>query len=80
MKVLKIFWRKWLPVAQAIGNFNAQVILSAFYLIIIFPLGFVFRILTDSLRMGWGGISKRKTNFQKWEHEKQNIEEARKQY
>lgn len=69
---MKKLWRKWLPIAQAIGNFQAQVILTVFYLVIMSPLGIGFRVL------------KRKriatSNFQKWEHPKESLEEARKQY
>ena len=80
MKYIKIVWRKWLPIAQIIGNFNAQVILTIFYLIIILPLGLAYRLFADPLRMRRGQILKRKTNFEKWEHPKESLEEAHRQY
>ncbi|OGD82874.1 hypothetical protein A2165_01570 [Candidatus Curtissbacteria bacterium RBG_13_40_7] len=80
MKLIKILWRKWLPLAQIIGNFNAQVILTVFYLIIIMPLGVIYRIFADPLRMRLSQAKKRQTNFVKWEHKKETLEEARKQY
>lgn len=76
MDFLKWVWKKWLAVAQVIGNFQAQVILTFFYLVILGPLGITFSFLADP----FGMRKKLKTNFQKWEHPKQNLEEARKQY
>ena len=80
MTYLKWLWSKWLPIAQTIGNFNAQVILTIFYLIIISPLGLIYRFFADPLNIKLNKISQRKTNFNKWEHLKQGTQEARKQY
>ncbi|OGD92842.1 hypothetical protein A2697_05185 [Candidatus Curtissbacteria bacterium RIFCSPHIGHO2_01_FULL_41_44] len=73
-------WHKWLVIAQAIGNFQAQVILSLFYLVILLPVGLMFRFLADPLRLRWQKALRQKTNFGKWEHPKENLGEARKQY
>jgi len=80
MNLVKILWKKWLALAKPIGNFNAQVILTVFYLILILPLGIAYRLFSDPLNMKLEKISKQKTSFAKWEHPKQNLEEARKQY
>ena len=80
MTFLKWLWSKWLPIAQTIGNFNAQVILTIFYLVVIFPLGLVYRFFDDPLNIKTNKISLQKTNFKKWDHLKQNLEEATKQY
>ena len=80
MAYLRWLWSKWLPIAQAIGNFNAQVILTIFYLIIILPLGIIYRFFTDPLNVKLNKISRQKTNFNRWEHLKQDVDEARKQY
>ena len=84
---LKLVWKKWLAIAHVIGNFQSQVILSLFYLIIILPLGVAFRLFADPLRLRSGqaliSFSKKKkltSNFLKWEHPKENIEQARKQF
>ena len=69
-------WGKWLILARIIGNFQSQVILSIFYILILWPVGILFRLMADPLRMR----KKIGTNFVKWEHEKENLEEARKQY
>ena len=43
MTFLKWLWSKWLPIARAIGNFQGQVILSIFYLLILLPVGIIMR-------------------------------------
>lgn len=84
MNFLKAIWAKWLPIARVIGNFQAQVILTLFYLVVLFPVGVVYRLFADPLRLRSGQALRLRTrvrsNFQKWEHEKQSLEEARKQY
>lgn len=80
MRFIKLLWRKWLPIAQIIGNFNAQVILTIFYLIIIFPLGVFYRFIADPLRLRLRQAFRRRTSFEKWEHSKDSLEEARRQY
>ena len=69
-------WKKWLPIAQAIGNFQAQVILTIFYFVIVAPLGVGLRLFADPLRVR----KKAKSNFQRWEHPKETLETARRQY
>lgn len=76
--LLKFLWRKWVRLAQAIGNFQAQVILALFYAVVVAPLGFFYRLFADPLNLHGG--SEVQSNFQKWQHTKQGLEEARKQY
>ncbi|OGD86551.1 hypothetical protein A2870_02025 [Candidatus Curtissbacteria bacterium RIFCSPHIGHO2_01_FULL_41_11] len=80
MAYLKFLWKKWLLVAHAIGNFQAQVILSVFYFILIFPLGIVFRFFSDPLHLKFSKDGGRKTSFEKWEHSRESLEEAHRQY
>jgi len=77
MKLIKFLWKKWLPIAQSVGNFMGQLIMTIFYLIILLPLGLIMRLFSDPLNMK---TSARKSNFGNWEHPKQNLEEAKKQY
>ncbi len=77
MKAIKLVWKKWLKVAQAIGNFQAQVILSLFYLLIMAPVAVLFRLFADPLRLRRRGA---RTNFVDWEHPKEDLEQARKPY
>lgn len=76
MKIVKFLWKKWLPIAQSIGNFQAQVILTIFYFVILSPLGILYRIFADPFRLR----NKLVTNFEKWVHDKETLEQARKQY
>ncbi|MBI2012769.1 hypothetical protein HYS90_02455 [Candidatus Curtissbacteria bacterium] len=76
MKFIKSLWRRWLVIAQAVGNFQAQVILTAFYLAILLPVGILLRIFADPLRFR----NVTRSNFQKWQHPRQSLEESRKQY
>jgi len=76
MKLAKLFWRKWLVFARAIGNFQGQVILTLFYLLLLLPIGILFRIFADPLNLR----KNVKTNFEEWQHPKENLDQARKQY
>jgi uncharacterized membrane protein len=80
MNLFKLLWKKWLKLAGVIGNFQAQVILTVFYLVIFFPIGVIFRLLADPIRIRPRQALSRKSNFEKWEHPKESLEEARKQY
>jgi len=75
MSFLKWLWNKWTPIAHAIGNFQAQVILSIFYIVIIFPLGIVYKIINP-----FGVKRKLKSNFGRWNYPRDTLESARKQY
>ncbi len=43
------FWEWWKRVARKIGDFNARVILTIFYLILLSPFALAVRFLTDPL-------------------------------
>ena len=77
MRLLKSIWKIYKPIAQTIGNFMGQLIMTIFYLIILLPLGLIMRLFSDPLNIK---TSARKSNFGNWEHPKQNLEGAKKQY
>lgn len=78
MNLLQSVWKKWLAVAKVIGHFQSQIILTFFYLVILLPLGFAFRIFADPLHLQ---VKKgARTNFVPWNHPKETLDEARKQY
>ncbi len=77
MHFLKLIWKKWLKVAHVIGNFQAQVILTVFYFVIVSPLGLASRFFGDSLDIK---PKRMKSNFGKWDHPKESLESARKQF
>ena len=80
MDFLKLLWKKWLVIAHAVGNFQAQVLLSFFYVIFILPIGLVFRVFSDPLRLKLAKDVSKKSSFEQWEHPKESLEEARRQY
>ncbi len=49
--MLKRAQRTWQRLANTIGNFQARVLLTVFYGIIVFPVGIVARLFLDPLRI-----------------------------
>jgi len=78
---LKNLWQRWLRIGKIIGNFQAQIIFSLFYLIFLSFVGIVMSFFQDPLAMKKSSFSKgKKTNFHAWEHPIEDVEQARKQY
>ena len=48
---LKQLWEIWLRVANAIGDFQAALILTVFYTVVFAPTAIFFRLLSDPLRL-----------------------------
>ena len=48
---LKELWQRWQKVAKQIGDFQARLILSLLYLLIVLPIGFIARIFSDPLAL-----------------------------
>lgn len=51
MQVLKRMWEVWKRIAHKIGNFQARVILTIFYAVLMFPFGMAARLFSDPLRI-----------------------------
>jgi hypothetical protein len=49
--LLTRLWQRWKRIAQKIGNFQARVLLTIFYAVLVLPLGIVVRLLFDPLRI-----------------------------
>ena len=49
--MLKRIWYSWKRAAHAIGTFQARVLLTAFYAILVLPFGIFIRLLSDPLRI-----------------------------
>jgi hypothetical protein len=49
--VLKRFWQRWKQIAHAVGTFQARVLLTVFYAVLVFPFGIFARLFSDSLRI-----------------------------
>lgn len=44
-------WHAWKHVARAIGTFQARLLLTVFYALLVFPFGILARLFFDPLRM-----------------------------
>ena len=49
--MLKRAWQAWRRIAQKIGNFQARVVLTIFYAVVVFPFGMAARLFSDPLRI-----------------------------
>jgi hypothetical protein len=49
--MLKRAQKAWKRLAHAIGNFQARILLTAFYGIVVLPVGIVARLFLDPLRI-----------------------------
>ena len=67
-------WQGWKDLAHKIGNFQARVILSIFYGILVLPFGLAARWFSDPLR-----IKKRPEQWLDHPNEAYDLEWARKQ-
>jgi len=50
-QLLKRIWAAWTRLAHKIGNFNARVLLTLLYCVILMPIGLLVRLLADPLRI-----------------------------
>jgi hypothetical protein len=48
---IRRFWEGWKRVGRVIGNFQARVLLTVFYAVLLLPLGMVIRLFADPLRI-----------------------------
>jgi len=49
--LLSKLWARWKAIATKIGNFQARLILSLFYFLIVTPFGLVMRFFADPLQI-----------------------------
>jgi hypothetical protein len=71
---LKRVWAAWTRLARKIGTFQARVLLTILYAVLVFPFGVIVRVFSDPLR-----IKKRPTAWLDHPDEPSNLEWARKQ-
>src|SRR5579859_398576 len=67
-------WQGWKDLAHKIGNFQARVILSIFYGVLVLPFGLAARLFSDPLR-----IKKKPEQWLDHPDEAYDLEWARKQ-
>ncbi len=71
---LKKIWAAWKKIAQAIGNFQARVLLTVIYSVLILPFGLAVRLFSDPLR-----IKQRPTAWLDCTRQPLDLEQARRQ-
>jgi hypothetical protein len=74
MRMIKRAWEGWKKIARKIGNFQARVILTIFYGVLLMPFGLAARFFSDPLRI--------KRPLQQWldhPNEAHDLQWARKQ-
>jgi hypothetical protein len=52
--ILRRIWDGWKKIARKIGDFNARVILTIFYFILLLPFAILIKSLTDPLEIKKG--------------------------
>ncbi|HEY0702652.1 MAG TPA: hypothetical protein VGD60_07780 [Candidatus Acidoferrales bacterium] len=48
---LKAGWKAWTRIAHIIGNFQARVLLTILYVVLVLPFGVIVRLFSDPLRI-----------------------------
>lgn len=71
---LKRLWEAWTRLARRIGNFQARVLLTVLYAVLVFPFGVIVRLFADPLR-----IKKRPTRWLDHPEEANDMEWAQRQ-
>ena len=51
MNILRALWRGLLAVAKRIGQFQAWLILTVFYFVIVAPVALIFQLVADPLHL-----------------------------
>lgn len=51
MRTLKRIWQSWKKIAHKIGDFQARVLLTVIYALLILPFGLIIRFFSDPLRI-----------------------------
>lgn len=74
LDMLKRAWQGWKKIAHKIGNFQARVLLTVFYGVLVLPFGLAARLFSDPLR-----IKKTPTEWLDHPNEAYGLEWARKQ-
>jgi hypothetical protein len=46
---VKQLWAAWKKIAHAIGNFQARILLTVIYAVLLLPFGLAVRLFSDSL-------------------------------
>jgi hypothetical protein len=72
---LKDLWQRWVKVSKKIGDFQARLLLSLFFLVMVLPLGMVVRLFSDPL-----GLKKTSPDWTSKQNSPPRLEDARRQF
>ena len=72
---LEQLWQRWQKVAKKIGDFQARLILSLFYILIVLPIGLIARMFSDPL-----SLKKTAAHWEKKQSSPPRLEDARRQF
>ena len=62
---------RWMALLRTVGNFQAWILLTLFYVVVIAPIGLVFRCVADPLR-----LRRRGSTWQPFDRHYDGMEEA----
>jgi len=71
---LKKLWAAWKRIAHRIGDFQARVLLTLIYAVLVLPFGLAIRLFSDALK-----IKKRPAKWIEHPHDVIDLEWARRQ-
>jgi len=71
---LKKLWEAWKRIAHVIGDFQARVLLTLIYAVLVLPFGLMVRFFSDPLH-----IKKRSVNWHEHPQEATDLNWARRQ-
>jgi hypothetical protein len=73
--MLNQIWQRWVKVSKKLGDFQARLLLSLFYLVIVCPFGLILRVFADPL-----GLKKVPPDWTSKPGAAPRLEEARRQF
>jgi hypothetical protein len=69
-------WKGWLRIAGIIGDFQARLVLSLFYFVVVLPFGLLVRLLSDPLKIR----ALRKSSWTEFTSRSRTVEEGSRQF
>ncbi len=76
MKMLKTIWKKWVPIAHKIGNFQSRLLLTIFYFTLLLPFSLLVTLFSDRMRKK----KPKNSMWTDWVENYQTLEEGKSQY
>jgi hypothetical protein len=73
--MLKRIWEAWKRIAHKVGNFQARLLLTILYIVLVLPFGVGVRLFADPLR-----IRKKPQGWLDHESDAQDMDWARRQW